>query len=282
MPVPVEIIIGSRLYRRVLPASWKEVPEARRLSLARMLFRYDGERGRLEALRKLLDVPGKVWRRLSAGHGIALLDALPWLAIRPDPEPWFETFRHQRRRYYLPNAHGINLVALEYPIADEAFMDFVSTGNPDSLRLLCGTLCREEEVEPTAVIRRGDRRVPLLSRSEAEARAERFRNLPMHIQHVVFLYFAGVKEYVNRSYGPILFEKPETDEHGNPVHANTTPSLGWWSVYFSVAAGGPFGNDIDVVGQKAFHDVCLYLVDRIRAQREMDMRSKLASRGFGE
>lgn len=281
MPVEVEIQIGSRLYRRDLPASWKEVPEARRLLLCRILFRFAGERGRIEALRKLLDVPGKVWRRLTPGHAIALLDALPWLAIRPDPEPWFETFTYRRRRYYLPGAYGMNLVALEYPIADEAFMDYVRTGSPDALRLLCGTLCREAEEEPAAAIRRGDRRVPLLSRPEAEARALRYTQLPMHIQQAVFLYFAGVKEYVNRSYGPILFEQPETDERGNPVQVSTTPTLGWWSVYFSTAADGPFGK-LEQLYQTGFHDVCLYLVDRIRAQREMEMRSKLASRGFGE
>lgn len=282
MPVPVEITIGPRRhYRRDLPASWTEVPEARRSAVVRALLSAPGEVGRIAAIRVLLDVPRRIFRLLDADHALALLDALPWLKAAPSPFPMLTTFRHRRRDYFLPNAHGMNMSALEYPIADDAFKDYLQSGKPAALALLCGTLCREAEPDQAAAIRRGDRRIPLLSRGQAEHRAGLFGDLPEWIQGAVLLYFAGVKEFIHGSYGKVLFEEPETDEHGNPIGGGGAPSLGWWSVYFTVATDGPFGIR-DQVYQAGFHDVCLYLVDRIRAQREADMRARLASKGFGD
>lgn len=279
----IEIQVGSRqIYRRALPASWKEVPEPRRLPLWQALCSAPGDAGRVAALRYLLQLPRAVFFGLDALDAARLLDGLPWLAVRPDPAPVFDSFRHRRVRYFLPSGHGLNLVALEYPIADDAFLDYVTTGKPEALRLLCATLCREEETDRKAAERRGDRRVPLRSRYEAEARAERLRDLPDYIQQAVLLYFAAVKEYVHGSYGKVLFEQPDQDENGNPVVTSTTPSLGWWSLYFSTATEGPFGNDVETLYQAPFHDVCLYLVDRIRMQKESEMRDKMASKGFGQ
>lgn len=285
MPVPIEIECPRRLWRRRkcrlnLPASWTEVEEARRLPLWRALLSAPGEAGRVAALRVL--VPKSLFREFDGDHVAALLEALPWLVAKPDPKPVLNTFRHRGRDYFFPSAHGMNMVALEYPIADKAFLDYMTTGKPEALRLLCGTLCREEEVEPSAVIRRGDRRVPLLSQSQAEHRAGTFKDLPTEIQSAALLYFAGVKEFVHNSYGKVLFEEPETDEHGNVVQKTTTPSLGWWSLYFSVATEGPFGRDVETVYQNRFHVVCLYLVDRIRQQKDAEMRAKMASSTFGQ
>ncbi len=287
MPVSVEIQVPRRglwprtTYRRVLPASFNEVEEARRLPLWRALLSGEGEAGRMAALRLLLRLPGSVRRALDADQVAALLAALPWLQAKPRPAPPFDYFDHGGKRYFLPNAYGMNLVALEYPISDEAFTNYIRTGEADHLRLLCGTLCREEEAEPAAITQRGDRRVPLLSRPQAEARAEQLRDLDPRTMNGVLFFFAGVKEYVHNSYGKVLFEEPDTDEHGNPLPNNTKPSLGWWSVYFTVAHDGPFG-DVERVYQTSFHDVCLYLVDRIRAQKEEEIRMRLASKGFGE
>lgn len=289
MPVNVAIELPRRrwlpftrrTYRRDLPASWMEVEQSRRLFLWRDLLSAQGEAGRIKALRSLLRLPRRVRRALSADHVAGMLQALPWLEATPDPRPPFPSFRHGGREYHLPNAHGMNLVAIEYPIADEAFVQYIKTGDKAQLRLLCATLCREAEQDQAAVERRGDPRVPLLSRPEAEARAERLKKVPDHVLSGVMLYFAGVKEYVHRSYGKVLFEEPDTDNDGNPVPASTKPSLGWWSVYFNVAHDGPFG-DVERVYQTAFHDVCLYLVDRIRAQREEETRMRLASSGFGQ
>lgn len=258
-----------------------EVDESRRFLLWRALLSAEGESGRVVALREALDVPRRIFRRLHIDQVLSLLDAAPWLEAKPNPTPTFPYFDHYGTRYYLPASHGLNLVALEYPIADDAFNNYMKTGEEQHLRLLCGTLCREEEADPEVVTLRGDRRVSLLSRSQAEARAERLMGAPQEALTGVLLFFAGVKEYVHRAYGKTLFEEPDTDAAGNPVTNSTRPTLGWWSVYWTVAHDGPFG-DVDRVHQTAFHDVCLYLVDRIKSQEEQAVRMKLAEKGFGE
>lgn len=282
MPVNIELSAPSRrlfrnTYRRDLPTSFAEVPEARRLRLWRALLSARGEAGRIAALRVLLDVPRSIFRALTADHVAALLDALPWLVAAPDPVPRIQSFRYRRREYFFPAPYGMNLAAIEYPIADEAFSKYLSTSQPEHLLLLCGTLLREREPDNAAAIQRGDPRVLLLSRAQAEHRAGVLKGLPDHIQSAAFLYFAGVKEFVHNSYGKVLFEQPETDEHGNVIPQSTTPSLGWWSLYFSVATDGPFGN-LERVYQAGFHNVCLFLVDRIRQEKAAEMRAGLTPR----
>ncbi len=144
--------------------------------------------------------------------------------------------------------------------------------------MLCGTLCREAHQDESAAITRGDRRAPLLSKSEAQARADHFADLPEDIRTAVILYFAGVKEFIANSYGKVLFEQPEGEEK----QGSTAPSLGWWSVYFSLAIDGPFGRDVKLVYQVPFHDLCLFLVDRIRQQKADALRQKVASKSFGQ
>lgn len=286
MPLNIELQAPSRrffrkTYRRSLPTSFQEVPEERRLRLWRALLAAPGEAGRVRALRVLLDVPDAMFRRLTGDQVAALLEALPWLAAKPDPAPAITSFRYLGRTYFFPTAHGMNLSAIEYPIADEAFLDYAKSGKPEALLLLCGTLLREQEPDEATAILRGDRRVQLLSRAQAAHRAGLFDRLPTDVKQAALLYFAGVKEFVHRAYGPVLFEEPEKDEHGNLLQSNTRPSLGWWSLYHSVATDGPFGN-LQAVYQTGFHDVCLYLVERVRQQKDAEMRSKMAGGGFGE
>lgn len=285
MPIPVEIQLPRRWriqrsnYRRVLPASLEEVGEARRLPLWQALLSRPGEAGRLAAVRHLLDLPKSVFKKLSDEHAFALLEALPWLEALPNATPFIAQFDYKGQTYYLPKTHGLNLVAIEYPIADEAFGKWAETGSEKSALLLCGALCREGHNDEAMTITRGDKRVPLITKSEALARADHFRDLPENIRTAVILYFAGVKEFIANSYGKVLFEQPDGD--GNEAQT-TTPTLGWWSVYFSLATDGPFGRDVKSVYQAPFHEVCLYMVDRIRQQKADALRQKLASKGFGQ
>lgn len=288
MPVNIELTAPAKRrffrrsqYRRSLPTSFDEVPEQRRLLLWRALLSAPGEAGRVRGLQVLLDVPRRIFLRLGPDHVAALLDALPWLLVKPDPVPALSMFRYGGRDYYFPSAYGMNLAAIEYPIADDAFVEHIQTGSADALLLLCGTLLREREPDEQHRILRGDERVPLMSRSQAVHRAGTFKKLPVEIRQAALLYFAGLKEFVHQHYGPVLFEPPEKDEQGNPLPSNTRPTLGWWTLYDSVAMDGPFGK-LPEVYQTSFHQVCMHLVERIRQQKEAAIKAKMASQGFGE
>lgn len=270
--------LGRRNYRRDLPGSFDELEESRRLPLWRTLLSAPGAEGQLRAIKFLLKLPPGVFRKISPDQAFSLMEATPWLHSDPSPTPRFKSFRHKGETYYLPAGHGLNMAALEYPIADEAFMAWAGSGSDKHLAMLCGTLCRERNEDESACITRGDKRVPLLSKSEATLRAERFKDLPEHIRTGVVLYFAGVKEFVSNSYGKVLFEQPEEGENA----PSTTPNLGWWSIYFNLAVDGPFGRHINEVRQANFHEVCLYLVDRIQQQKQEAIRAALARKSFGE
>lgn len=288
-PRKIEITVERRFLwrlwrkriRRVLPASWSEVAPARRLPLLRLLYQYPGAAGRVRALRALIDLPKPLFLALDDDQVGVLLDATAWLEAMPSPDVSLAWFDHERVRYYAPLSHGLNLVGLEYPIADEAFNNFVKTGDMEHLHLLCGALYREANPAEDDVIRRGDIRVPLRSRWEAEARAKRLATVSNDVTIAVFLYFAGVKQFVYQSYGGALFESPELDDAGNPVPVETAPNLGWWTLYFSLATDGPFGRNVEEVYQTAFHDICLYLVDRKRQEERREMQRRMNTPDFG-
>jgi len=273
---------GSK-FRRDLPAAWEEVAQARRLPLLRALVTRPGTRGRLDCVQMVLDLPRAVFLGMNDLDIAAILERCDWLDCNPNPEPVLLSFEHRGRTYHAPKGHGLNLVALEYPIADEAFGNFLRTGSLEAMRLLIGTLYREENPDKTAVERRGDVRVPLLSRWEAEARAGRLAGVPTEVATAALMYFAGLKLYIHRMYGKALFgddeqEKPGADGAGE---SNTANPIGWWGVYFNVAQDGPFGRNVEEVYQTSFHDVCLYLVDRKRQMDRMQMNQRMQAPDFG-
>jgi len=277
-------LFGKTKYRRDLPTKWGEVAPARRLPLVRGLLAGGGLAGRIEALRLLLNIPKHIFLALDDLDVAALLACTEWLDCAPTPEPILLSFEHAGKVYHAPKSHGLNLLALEFPIADEAFGNFVRTGDLDALRLLVGTLYREENPDKAAAERRGDVRVPLLSRWEAEARASRLDGLPSEVATAALLYFAGVKLFVNQAYGKALFadtEDAEKSPDGKPAESHTANPIGWWGVYFSLAEDGPFGRNVEEVYQTSFHDVCLYLADRKRTMARMQMQQRMQSPDFG-
>lgn len=285
----IEITVGSakpwslfrrKCYRRDLPSSWGDLQPSRRLSLFRILLSAPEHVAQVAALREILRLPKAAFLGLDAMDIQAMLDAMPWLRMAESAEPILAEFRHRGQMYYAPKSHGLNLVGLEYPIADEAFNQYLASGKKDDLNLLVGTLYREPNPNSEAAISRGDVRIPLLSRWEAEARAIRIAGVDDTVKIAALLYFAGVKKYVHQAYGQHLFEQPEEDEEGNPIPA-TTPSLGWWGVYFNLATDGPFGRNVEEVYQTSFHDICLYLVERKRQQDKIDMERRMKDADYG-
>lgn len=286
MPHKIQITVRRWLgwktrFRRELPSSWAEILPGDRLPLLRILVAHPGSLGRLKVIRKMLELKTWVWRALSEDDLAALLDHTEWMTLRVHPEPTLPWFEYKGETYYAPSGHGLNLVALEYPIADEAFGKFVNKADRTALALLVATLYRPANPDADAVVRRGDIRVPLLSRWEAEERAKHFLELPEAVNIPALLYFAGLKEYVHKAYGKALFEEPEEDEHGNEIPPSNPNNLGWWSVYFTLATDGPFGRNVEEVYQTSFHDVCLYLVDRRRQEERRMMQDRLRADDFG-
>jgi hypothetical protein len=270
--------LRNRTYRRDLPASWSEVPEARRLPLLQHLMQTPGLVGQIHALRLALNLPDRLFFQLPESYLVQLLEVCSsWMAITPDPKPRIESFVHKGTTYYLPNAHGINMVALEFPIADEYFMQFVH-GQEDGLIGLCATICREGEKDLVKARTRGDQRVPLLSRPEAEARAKDLVGLSPDVAMAVLLYFAGVKEFIHNTYGKTLFEQKEADADAPAAQG---VNLSWWGIYFDTAVEGPW-RDIDVLYQAPFHDVCVYVTNRIQQRKDWEAQQRLASDNFGK
>ena len=176
-----------------------------------------------------------------------------------------EHFTHRGIVYHFPSPQFGNGTALEFALADEFFLKIGEDAKTaeDALRLLTATLCREDINNETEAIKRGDKRIPLVSRPEVVHRAALFTDLDPVVLTCAFLYFAGCKKYINDNYGTHLFAQKsaedtenEADEQEEEEAENAEP-LGWWGVFMELA-GQP--TNLDTIHNMNFHTLCLWLV----------------------
>lgn len=274
-------------WRRQLPESWEEIPANRRGSFFECLIGNEQEGVRF-VLRQLLQLPAWALRAMTADQVSTMTTALAWMLPRPDcMRIPFPSFTHRGVTYHLPKAKGQNICCLEYPLADDYYLKFYNTGDPEALLCLVAVLCREQQPDHARALSQGDMRVPIRSRAEAEARAVRLAGLPPYLQYAVLLYFAGLKEYIYKTYKAWLFEEDdeieeedeqeedddeadnEPDDAAPPPEAAapSSPDFGWWGIYQEAAEAGLFGT-LEQVYQASFHDVAMWLVrQRVKADQ---------------
>jgi len=276
-------------WRRELPERWSDLPEPRR----RLYYGFmlTGEQAGLrQVLRHCLRLPAWAFQAMRAEEVAALAGVLAWMQPAADCDTIpFPSFEWRKLTYHFPKPTGENLTCIEYPLADEYYLQFVQDGNDSALLLLLATICREECYDRHRVMREEDYRVPLHSRAEVIARANRLRGAPVEYQMSALLWYAGMKQYVHRVYGPHLFDLDDEDDNDetttddndetpdNDPNDETTnddsAGFGWWGVLQDVAEAGLFGTMKEVY-QASFHEVCMWLVRQRIKERQMSAMYK--------
>lgn len=285
----------THTWTRNIPERWADIPNRRRRLYYRLAMR--GEVGQIQIIAHLLRLPRWVMQALTAAKMRELKALIAWMEPRPDCEvaPW-PYLEYRGRTWHLPRTMGESLTCIEYPLADEYYLRFVQDGDDTGLLLLVATLVREDSNDHARTLREDDARVPLHSRAEVIARAQVLRHLPLEYQMSVLMWFAGMKAYVHRVYGAHLFEP--TDEEDETTEAqeekeedfleekeekeeDSGDGFGWWGVLQDVAEAGLFGT-MKQVYQANFHEVCMWLVRKRMAERQMraQMESKKSKHNF--
>lgn len=214
----------------------------------------------------LRDLVPRRWRRMLTPMDFAALAAqLDWTHAEAQCEQVaIPHYTHRGQVYVFPKPKGPNVSGVEFALCDDLYKQF-SDGDTDALLTLSAAIWRERDTDAAAALRRGDERVPLVSKEEAEARAVRMAKAPAEMHLQALLWFAGLKLYVHRVYGKWLFEEEEEDDESltpdpSPQERGT-PNFGWWGIFLDVAEAGVFGVE-DEVRQKSIHEICIYLVKK--------------------
>lgn len=284
MPLTVAISTTRRVwwwtrratFRRELPESWKDVPATRRRRWLSWWLDYPAD-AQKRITRDALRLPGWAWRAMGDAERQALQDQFRWTQPTAQcTEVPIEQVRHKGRTYCFPTAKGQNMTAIEYAAAED-YYKAVDEGDERSLLLLAATLWRERDADHAAALRRGDVRVPLFDKAEAEDRAERLKDAPPEMLIQALLYFVGLKVYMHRVYRTWLFESNDDDddeqeEDDSPATPNARPpsdgpDFGLWGAFQWVAEVGVFGV-VKEVYQTPIHEVFVFMVrKRIEAER---------------
>ena len=256
------LTIGGQ--RKRLPEGWNDAGPVV-WDLLRVLARLPPPLGKLEAIRLLCGLSKREFARVSAAEKTTLLLALPWLAPVPIAAPLSPSFRHGWRTYHYPEARFADGKCLEFALADEFFQAALL---PDSdvttaTTQLLATIARPRD-------RKGKRTI-LQDRDEVMTRAKRLKTLPPeHALHAL-MYWAGVKQDIDRLYGDYLFRGSPLDKPA----AGTIPDFGWWGRFQDVAEAGVFGN-LDAVNRHSFHEVCQWMLRKEAQRRSQQIENENA------
>lgn len=262
--------------KRTLPSCWDDVPEKAALYCLRQLTYRPLNLAQLACGIYFLNLPVLVRNLINEEQSADLINAMSWMTLEAGPRPLISSFRHKGQTYYLPTAKFANGAAKEYPIADDYYTRFLE-GDVQCLNHLIGTLARPENREAQISAQLGDKRQPLLSRADAESRGHILDGAPLEIKMAVLMYFAGVKKYVNETYGEWLFqtpEQPDDEQEDDEVEiykqeASSGVMFGWWGIFMDVAESGVFGT-LDQVHQTNFHSICMYLVKKKKEAKDLE------------
>ena len=261
--LPIPVLGWKRTKKGKIPTSWEEAGSSS-LYLLRLLLKYPLQEARLRAVKHFLRL--RTYQLLGVRNEdlTTLVRFLNWMDISPVDFPVTGSFDYQGTEYHLPAKHFRNGTAIEYPMADDYYSEWVETSKVEKLRLLVGTLARPMK---------GDEREPITSRSEVEKRAEHFAGLELHVMVAVLMYWTGVKLYIHKTYAGWLFpQQEEEDEDGEEDQtppAKKGAMFGWYGVFMDVAEAGLFG-DLKAVHQTNFHTICMYLVKKKKEHQDME------------
>ena len=208
-------------------------------------------------------VPRRFRSRLSDTDAAGIASLMGWMHQEAQCEQVaLPHLTHRGRQYLFARERGVNVSGIEFALCDDLYNEFLG-GNLEALYTLSACMWRERDPDAAAALRRGDERVPLYSKEEAEARARALRKAPPEMHMQALMWFAGLKLYVHRIYGAWLFEEQEADgdEADAPEPQSGGPDFGWWGQFLQVAEAGVFGN-LQQVYQTTIHDICIYLVKK--------------------
>lgn len=242
--------------KKVLPASWEEAGNLA-FPCLRDLCKYPLGEGKIRAMARLAGMSRWQILGLSDENLATLSVGLEWLRLQPTDIPLQASFRVGLTTYHLPLAKFEDGTALEYAMADDYYQKY-EEGDDEALRMLVATLARPMQ---------DGHRIPLTDRDEVTARARALRRLSPWWLACVWMYWAGVKQYVYRTYGRWLFDQPD-DEEGDEDSApsmNNRINFGWWGVYMDIAESGVFG-PLESVHQVNFHEIAVYLIRKEEAR----------------
>lgn len=124
-----------------------------------------------------------------------------------------------------------NMVNDEFNLADRCYLDFLSTGNEDSLNLLIAALYREikDDSTPEAF----DQRFPF-DRFTPGKRAAVFKDLPVATKKAILINYMAIRNYMIAT-NPSVFSKGGSNKAKNE---------GWGQVILDLAAGKSNVNEI--------------------------------------
>lgn len=241
--------ILRRTYTRDIPRSWDDIAPRLRVQVVRHILKNEA----LDAVLLILHLPKSVLNRFTSSDLAAIQEQMPFLILE-GADNILERFRHRNVEFNLPFKNFENGTAIEYALAESYFNGYIKKGDAADLLKLTATLAR-----PSVM---GIRLVPKTRQDVERIDAKHLEGLPLEYQTVALMYFAAVKQQIQKNYGKFLFEIDEDDtDFWADAAVSDYPNFGWWATFLGIAQTGVFGN-YEAVLQTNFHRIAMFLIEK--------------------
>lgn len=211
-------ILGATTYSVDVPATWNELSQDQLLRVADLLYlrEVDIHRFRVELLRILLKLK---WHHLMMLGGAYLIELFPFVKFIEEEITLNENkileIDSGRFRFFGPIGNFSTLKAEEWTAADEAYLEYESTKEPEHLDKMVAVLFRSREKGMWKGHSQwaNDYRLPF-NEYAVKARKSRFQQIDSRIKYAVLLWWKGCRReweevfervFKNRSEGPESF-----------------------------------------------------------------------------
>jgi hypothetical protein len=235
-----KVEIGRR--RRAVPTAWNELTEAQLLRITRLHGQqFASDRALDDAFRLvLLDVPARLWNRLTPVQRVELRRLVPVRFLREPTEhaplteqllpklPYLKWYQGLGARLYGPRANFRNLRFAEFIFADTFYQRYLQTQDETQLDRLVATLYRCQRIgyNPDSPTYGGDRREDF-NENLLDARTRSVAKLAHHVKYAVLLWYRGCRQQLETR-----FEYVFTSD--NQQQASQS---GWGEVLHELAGG---------------------------------------------
>ena len=227
-------ILGQTTYSVDVPATWNELSAEQLIRVAGLLFSEikDIYRFRIELLRILM---GFKWHHLLIIGGERLIDLFPFVKFIEDENTLTRNKIDQLKlkgvRFFGPIGDFSRLRGEEWTEADEAYIEFSQSQDPDALDRFMAILFREKAKgqSPKNPGWKGDHRVPF-SDAHIQTRIPYMQRVPMSVKLAVLLWWKGCRREWEEVFERVFQAKGEGPE-----------SFGWQETLLKLS-GSEFGD----------------------------------------
>lgn len=214
---------------------------------------------------QLFKIKRKQFRLLTSEHRAAIVELVRWIETeRVIDKNIIPHFRHRWKKYHGPNVEYDNITGNEFMFAENAFIKYHQSRDPQYLD------------ELVAILYRPHRKGEIINDIRADCtiysiieRGKTFKSLSLELKTAIFLNYQGWRNWLIDEYSVIFPKNASTDNEDQEEPAEPESPVSMWDLTWrKLAESGTFGT-YQQVGKTDIIVLFVHLTEKILEARKL-------------